>query len=340
MHEGFDISGVPKIIISALPNLIWSAVVINNKIHLFTNYRTPAHELQGQTETAILQLQKTLPDMPNLIHIPVKKRMGLICHIYASNPAPLPVTKTDKEFLLGTKRIIQLLQEHEELNKEESLLQEAEIRALQAQINPHFLYNTLNAISFYVRSNPDTARKLIKYLSDYFRHTLNNPSKLISLSSEIYDITCYMELERARFQDRLQIEFRIPKDKENKIKIPPLLLQPLVENAVIHGILKKEEGGKIIVGLNEHKKFYRIYVSDTGIGIPSDKLKKLLVNHQRRNHIGLINVHQRLTSMFGEHCMLHILSKLNKGTIVYIDIPKENESDHEIKREEETYIGD
>ena len=123
---------------------------------------------------------------------------------------------------------------------------------------------------------------------------------MILLSEEIYDITCYVELERARFSDRLQIEYRIPLEKMKKIQIPPLLLQPLVENAIIHGILKKPEGGKIIVGLHEHPHLYKIFVADTGVGIPQDKLGKLLTSHKRRDNIGLINVHQRLLSIFGE----------------------------------------
>ena len=99
-------------------------------------------------------------------------------------------------------------------------------------------------------------------------------------------------------------------------------IQPLVENAIVHGIFKRPEGGRIKTGLIEHKDYFKVYVYDTGIGIPKSKLKKLLIDHKRRDHIGLINVHQRLLSLFGEKSGLHIVSRENKGTLVFTNIPK------------------
>lgn len=95
-----------------------------------------------------------------------------------------------------------------------------------------------------------------------------------------------------------------------------------MENAVIHGIFKRPEGGKIKVGLIEHPKYFKIYVLDTGVGIPARKRKMLLIDHKRRDQIGLINVHQRLMSLFGSACGLHIVSKENRGTLVFANIPK------------------
>ena len=138
-----------------------------------------------------------------------------------------------------------------------------------------------------------------------------------------------MELEKARFGDRLNIEYRIPEDLKTKIKIPPLLLQPLVENSVLHGILKKENGGHIIIGLHEHPKFYRIFVKDDGIGIARPKLKGLLANRKKKNHIGLNNVENRLKAIFGTDSKFKILSIPSKGTIVYMDIPKVVVSSHD-----------
>lgn len=96
--------------------------------------------------------------------------------------------------------------------------------------------------------------------------------------------------------------------------VPPLLLQPLVENAVIHGIFKRPEGGQIKAGLIEHDDHYKIYVYDTGVGIARAKRKRLLRDHKRRDHIGLISVHQRLISLFGERSGLHIISRKGRGT--------------------------
>ncbi len=325
LRDGFKDFTVPRIteiITSALPSLTWTAVIYKGQVYTRTAYKKDSDRTQGDAEIAILKLQKSLPNMPHLLTLPVTGRNEVVGYIIAAKRKGDTFTKMGIEFLHGVCHVVETIYEYEQLKEEKNLLAEAEIRALQAQINPHFLYNTLNTISFYIRSDPENARKLIKYLSDYFRHSLSNPSSLISLSEEIYVIDCYIRLERARLSDRLDVSFDFPKEMMETLQIPPLLLQPLVENAVIHGVLGKAEGGKIRVGLIEHKDYNKIYVIDTGIGIPRRKLKNLLVDHRRRDHIGLINVHQRLMSMFGEKSGLHILSKEGKGTIVFANIPK------------------
>lgn len=325
LHDGFNntnIASIVELVTSSLPNLTWTAISYKDHLYVHTNYRNDTDRNQGDAEIAILKLQKKLPDMPHLMTLPVTYHHDTVGYIIAAKSKGDTFTKMGIEFLHGICHVMEAIYEYDKMKEEENLLAEAEIRALQAQINPHFLYNTLNTISYYVRSDPDTARKLIQYLSDYFRHSLNNPSKLIPLSEELHVIECYTELERARFGDRLKITYDFPKDKLDTIQVPPLLLQPLVENAVIHGIFKRPEGGKIKVGLIEHPKYYKIYVLDTGVGMSPRKRKKLLIDHKRRDQIGLINVHQRLLSLFGKSSGLHIVSKENKGTLVFANIPK------------------
>ena len=265
LHDGFksfSVARVTEIMTTSLPSLIWAAILYNynDQIYTRTNYKDDADKNQGDAEIAILKLQHSLPDLPHLITLPVKYKGKVVGSIFAAKSKGDTFTNTGTEFLHGICHILEFIYESEKLKEEENLLAEAEIRALQAQINPHFLYNTLNTISYYVRSDPETARRLIQYLSDYFRHSLNNPSKLIPLSEELHVIECYTELERARFGDRLQIEYDFPKDKLDDIMVPPLLLQPLVENAVIHGIFKRPEAGQIKAGLIEHDDHYKIYV--------------------------------------------------------------------------------
>ena len=325
LHDGFksfNVSKVAEIVTSALPSLIWTAIIYKDQIYTRTSYKTDADQTQGEAEIAILKLQKSLPPMPHLVTFPVTYKGEAVGYIIAAKSKGDTFTNMGTEFLHGICHILETIYEYDKMKEEENLLAEAEIRALQAQINPHFLYNTLNTISYYVRSDPEIARKLISYLSDYFRHSLNNPSKLIPLSEELHVIECYTELERARFGDRLQITYEFPKEKQDLIQVPPLLLQPLVENAVIHGIFQRPEGGRIKAGLIEHTDYFKIYVYDTGVGIPRTKLPKLLIDHKRRDHIGLINVHQRLISLFGKKSGLHIISKENKGTLVFTKIPK------------------
>ena len=300
LHDGFNntnIASIAELVTSSLPNLTWTAISYKDHLYIHTNYRNDTDRNQGDAEIAILKLQKKLPDMPHLMTLPVMYHHDTVGYIIAAKSKGDTFTKMGIEFLHGICHVMEAIYEYDKMKEEENLLAEAEIRALQAQINPHFLYNTLNTISYYVRSDPDTARKLIQYLSDYFRHSLNNPSKLIPLSEELHVIESYTELERARFGDRLKITYDFPKDKLDTIQVPPLLLQPLVENAVIHGIFKRPEGGKIKVGLIEHPKYYKIYVLDTGVGMSPRKRKKLLIDHKRRDQIGLINVHQRLLSL-------------------------------------------
>lgn len=307
LHDGFkslSVARVTEIMTTSLPSLIWAAILYNDQIYTRTNYKDDADKNQGDAEIAILKLQHSLPDLPHLITLPVKYKGKVVGSIFAAKSKGDTFTNTGTEFLHGICHILESIYESEKLKEEENLLAEAEIRALQAQINPHFLYNTLNTISYYVR------------------HSLNNPSKLIPLSEELHVIECYTELERARFGDRLQIEYDFPKDKLDDIMVPPLLLQPLVENAVIHGIFKRPEGGQIKAGLIEHDDHYKIYVYDTGVGIARAKRKRLLRDHKRRNHIGLINVHQRLISLFGERSGLHIISREGRGTLVFTNIPK------------------
>lgn len=325
LHDGFNntnIASIAELVTSSLPNLTWTAISYKDHLYIHTNYRNDTDRNQGDAEIAILKLQKKLPDMPHLMTLLVMYHHDTVGYIIAAKSKGDTFTKMGIEFLHGICHVMEAIYEYDKMKEEENLLAEAEIRALQAQINPHFLYNTLNTISYYVRSDPDTARKLIQYLSDYFRHSLNNPSKLIPLSEELHVIESYTELERARFGDRLKITYDFPKDKLDTIQVPPLLLQPLVENAVIHGIFKRPEGGKIKVGLIEHPKYYKIYVLDTGVGMSPRKRKKLLIDHKRRDQIGLINVHQRLLSLFGKSSGLHIVSKENKGTLVFANIPK------------------
>lgn len=325
LQAGFKdltVTKITEIITTALPSLIWTAVIYKSRVYIRGAYKTKEDRTQGEAETSILRLQKSLPDMPHVLTLPVRWQDEIIGYIIAAKSKGDTFTKMGIEFLNGVCHIVEAIYEYEQMKEEKNLLAEAEIRALQAQINPHFLYNTLNTISFYVRSDPETARKLIKYLSDYFRHSLNNPSKFISLAEEMRVIDCYIQLERARFSDRLSVTYDFSEDMLEPLQIPPLLLQPLVENAVIHGVIKREEGGTVRVGLIEHKTYNKIYVIDTGVGISRRKLKTLLIDRKRRDHIGLINVHQRLVSIFGERCGLHILSKEGKGTIVFANVPK------------------
>lgn len=330
MKGGLTADNVDKIaviILSALPSLSWAAVVYRGEVYTASQWKTAVEKARGEAEIEILRRQGSLPALPHILSVPVQGRGQAVGTIFAAKSETDPAfyekdsfLYMEKEFVTGLAQLMSGIYEYEQLKRDKELLAEAEIRALQAQINPHFLYNTLNTISYYVRSDPETARNLISYLSDYFRHSLSHPASLIPLSEEIHVISCYLKLEEARFGDRIRVIFKMP--GKDRIRIPPLLLQPLVENAVVHGVLPLPGGGTIQVGLIEGKNMVKLYVADNGVGIPRLKRRELLHDRKQRDCIGLINVHQRLQSLYGPESGLHIISKPGKGTIVYMKLPK------------------
>ena len=201
------------------------------------------------------------------------------------------------------------------------LLDQAEIKILQSQINPHFLFNALNTISYYCFAKPSVAKNLINDLANYYRRNLADTSSFISIRNELQHVSAYIHLEQARFGERLKVEYIV--DTENTFNVPPLILQPLVENHVQHGLYHKILGGKIIIHISQKDKFFKIAVVDNGFGIPKEKLSKIFDDVPRKESIGLTNVNKRLIALYGEKYGLKIISKENKGTIAIIKIPIE-----------------
>jgi two-component system sensor histidine kinase LytS len=205
------------------------------------------------------------------------------------------------------------------LEQNSKLLATAELRALQAQINPHFLFNSLTVIASMCRIDPLKARELITHLSNFFRKNLANNKELVELETEINHVKSYVEIEQARFEDKLLVEYELEDDLD--CYLPSLTLQPIVENAIKHGILPKKNGGSVkIIGRKKGKEI-EISVVDDGVGIKKEKITDILNNNKYKKSIGINNVNQRLKGMFGEGYGLKIDSKLNEGTSVTLRIP-------------------
>lgn len=196
----------------------------------------------------------------------------------------------------------------------------AEVAFLQAQIKPHFLYNTLNVISSFCDTDPGFAQKLIDDLSTYLRHSFDfkNLEMYVPLEKELSLASSYAEIEKARFGDRLKVEFDI--DHSIRSRIPILSIQPLIENAISHGIRKKGGGGRVTVSVKKVPEGVQVEVADDGQGIAEDKLSVLLQPEAGRG-IGLWNIDHRLKKLFGSG--LTIESTLGKGTKVSYIIPSE-----------------
>ena len=221
------------------------------------------------------------------------------------------------EFVSGLAKLFSTQLELSQIENQKKLLKRAELAALQSQINPHFLFNALSTITMLCREKPERARELLLALSSYFRNTLKTNKYMIDLYDEMRHVHAYLALEKARFEDKLKIEERIPEDLT--CMMPNLILQPLVENAVKHGHVKNGSG-KIIIEAAKGGNDTIITIGDDGPGIPDDVIDKLINNNLKTDSVGLNNVHQRLKSIYGEEYGLRINTS-DKGTLVTVHIP-------------------
>lgn len=199
------------------------------------------------------------------------------------------------------------------------LAAEAELRALRAQINPHFLFNALTTIGYLINAAPEKALATLLKLTALLRRVLKSSGEFTTLDEEIKLVESYLEIERARFEERLTVEIDVPNDVKN-LRVPALILQPLVENAVKHGISKSKLGGKVEVSAKLESRtdeiFLKIIVSDNGTGVENSELTR-----NRQKGIGLNNIEQRLFSYYGDTAVFTIKSASEKGTTAMIELP-------------------
>jgi signal transduction histidine kinase len=206
-----------------------------------------------------------------------------------------------------------------ELKKASELALSAELYFLQSQIKPHFLHNTLAAIMSFIRINPDFARELIFELSNYLRESFNftDMNSLLPLSKELSMVKSYLFIEKARFSNKLNYTYDI--DDSIECDIPHLILQPIVENAVRHGILENRSGGTVKITVKNCTDYVLLCVEDDGIGIKKENIP-LLLNHELENTgIGLYNVQKRMLTLYGHGIDLD--SEPGKGTKICLKIP-------------------
>ena len=205
-----------------------------------------------------------------------------------------------------------------EIIQQQTERRKSELDALQSQINPHFLYNALNTISYVCRENPNRARELILTLSSYYRQTLENDRYMLSLHTELYHVNSYLELEKARFEEKLSVEIHV--DENLDCMVPSFILQPLVENAVRYGA---DKSGSRFVSIRAVRRggLAEISVSDHGPGIPPTVLENLQSGAGNEG-VGLENVHRRLKSIYGEENGLQAVNT-PEGACVFFTVPAE-----------------
>jgi len=196
-------------------------------------------------------------------------------------------------------------------------LNEARLAALSRQINPHFLFNTLNSVASLIRQNPEQARQVVYKLSKILRRLLRQQENLAPLREELSFIDDYLAIEMVRFGDKLRFVREIDPATINLL-VPSMLLQPLVENSIRHGLSSKVDGGTVRVRSRLHEGRLQILVEDDGVGIPEAKLARLF-----EQGIGVSNVNERLKVLFGDEYKMWIDSRVGEGTSTGIEFPEQ-----------------
>jgi two-component system LytT family sensor kinase len=203
------------------------------------------------------------------------------------------------------------------LEQQQLRLNEARLAALSSQINPHFLFNTLNSVASLIRLNPDQARQVVYKLSKILRRLLRQQDNLIPLGEELGFIEDYLSIEMVRF-DKLRFIKEVEPDTLDLL-VPSMLLQPLVENSIRHGLASKVDGGTIKVRSRRVGTQLQILVEDDGVGIPESRLARMF----EQGGIGVTNVNERLKVLYGDSYRMWIDSRPGEGTSTGIEIPEQ-----------------
>ena len=209
-----------------------------------------------------------------------------------------------------------------ELDQNRAQLARAEVRALRAQISPHFIYNALSAIASFTRTDPDRARTLLLEFADFTRYSLSSHGEFTTVADELRSVERYLTLEKARFGDRLTIDLRVAPEVL-PVAIPFLVVQPLVENAVRHGIEPQAKVGRVSIVASEQSNDCVITIEDNGVGADPELLRACLNGDaEHENHVGLHNVDERLRATYGSQYGIIIETERGAGTKVTVRAPK------------------
>lgn len=243
---------------------------------------------------------------------------GALVAITDQHPAPGLV-----QAALETGRWVSAQLALAELEASRSRLARAEVRALRAQISPHFIYNALTAIASFVRTDPDRARELLEEFAEFTRYSFRAHGEFTTLAEELRSIDRYLTIERARFGDRLQVRLRIAPEVL-PVTLPFLCLQPLVENAVRHGLSRKPGVGNLHIEAEDAGSECHITVEDDGVGMDPEVVgsPKPAQSEDDGQHVGLANVDERLRAAFGDQFGLVVETGIDAGTRVSLRIPK------------------
>ncbi|WP_041086112.1 sensor histidine kinase [Jeotgalibacillus soli] len=338
---GVSASAVCAILYKEIPSL---AVSITDRDHILSHigkgedHHRPAHDIrteatrkviengQGMTvgKKAIQCNEKNCP-LHAAVIVPLKQQEVTVGTLKVYFQSVRDISPIMMELIQGLSTLLSQQLEIAEGEKHRALAKELEIKALQAQVSPHFLFNAMNTIVSLIRTNPAHARKLLIALSSFFRQNLAGSTKSFStLKEEVDHVKSYLSIEEARFQDRLNVLYDLDEEALSAT-VPSMTLQPLVENSIKHGLKSKLGDGVLQLSIQQKDSFVQVMVQDNGAGIPKERLQQLMtqqVESESGTGIGLYNVNERLKKMLSENAALNIRSSAGEGTSITFKITK------------------
>jgi two-component system LytT family sensor kinase len=278
---------------------------------------TPAREDRLHVES---QISCEEPDCPlgSAVAAPLLVAGELVGSFVALYTRGHRITPNDTRTVAEAASLVSAQLELKAMDEQAERLAQAELRALRAQISPHFIYNALAAIAGYIHSNPEEARELLTEFAEFTRYAFRGQRPYVTLADELSYVEKYLRLERARFGDRLQVRLQVDPEVLPAV-VPVLSLQPLVENAVRHGVEQRGFGRIEIVGRHIDADV-ELRVTDDGVGMDAERATVVLAG--QGGGVGIANVQARLQSIFGPGYGLEITSEPGHGTTVTMTLPK------------------
>ena len=309
---------------SPIENSDWILVGVSS----FSRFKEDSVKLLGIVSVVgVLSLLICMLGIFTLIRyqlLPVKRLGQVMRRVEEGDTTIRAEQKGAQEFQVLAGTFNQMLERIETLMKEEkeqeALTRIYELKALTSQINPHFLYNTLDTIIWMAEfQDHQKVVDITKALSNYFRLSLNAGEEIVTLRQEIEHVRQYLFIQKERYGDKLEYEIDEPDDFPD-IKLPKIVLQPLVENAIYHGIKESERPGKITITVSKRDTFIDICIADNGVGINGNT-----TSTKELGGVGIKNIQERLTLFFGEAFSMEIESEPNAYTKVYLHLPLKEE---------------
>jgi len=249
--------------------------------------------------------------------VPKDKAVGTL-KLYRAHRNSLTVA--DIQLVKDLARLLSRQLALHEIDRQQALVEQAEMRALRAQINPHFLFNTLSNIMSFCRTSPDTARTLLEKLSEMLHFSFAKHEDKVTVEEEFSSVEAYIEILKVRFGSRLSVHIEVDEEAGSCL-LPAFSLQPIVENALLHGLFPKPEDCRLDVSIKQEDGKLVVRVADNGVGMTEEDCRKLL--QESSGGIGISNVRQRIANLYSGRGSLELSSRQGEGTEVVYRIPLE-----------------